>query len=100
MAAEIPSVCLALSPDAVKRVLNGLLKRGVLPEQAQAWASFVKRGYVSGASGPISPIQITYDPNHEDAIVEAVARLDELGDLIDGSMDDDEIRRLLEHLDK
>lgn len=100
VAAEMPSTCLTLFPNAVKRVLLALLKREIVPEQAQAWASFVRRGYISGTGSPISAIAIAYDPNHEDAIVEAIARLDELGDLIDGSMDDDEIRQLLEHLDR
>lgn len=98
--AEMPSACLTLFPDAVKRVLMGLLRREIVPEQAQAWASFVRRGYVSGASAPISPISITYDPKHENDIADTVARLDELGDLIDGTMDDDEIRQLMEHLDR
>jgi len=100
VAEEMPSNCLILLPEAVRRVLISLLKREIVPEQAQAWASFVKRGYIPTGRDAISPILITYDANREDEIVEAIARLDELGDLLDGTLDDDEIRQLLEQLDK
>lgn len=34
------------------------------------------------------PISIEYDETYEDAITEAVSRLDEIGDLIDGDVPD------------
>jgi hypothetical protein len=48
----------------------------------------------------ILPILIPYDTNRELEIADAVARLEELGDLIDGTMDDDEIRHLMKQLDR
>jgi hypothetical protein len=40
-----------------------------------------------GPNGPrLSGIDIDYEPEAEDAIVEAIARLDELGDIIDGEL--------------
>jgi hypothetical protein len=100
VAEEMPSTSLVLKPDAVKRVLTGLLKREIFPEQAQKWASFVKHGYKSGGHEAVLPILIPYETSHEDDIAEAVGRLDELGDLIDGTLDGDEIRLLLKKLDK
>ena len=100
VAEGMPSTSLTLTPDAVKRVLLGLLKKEIVPEQAQAWASFVMRGYISKGREAIVPILIPYDTNREDEIVEAVGRLDELGDLIDGAMDDEEIQYLMKQLDK
>ena len=99
VAEEMPSTSLILMPNAVKRVLMGLLEGEILPEQAQTWASFVKRGYKSGGHGPVRSISIPYDASHEDGIADAVSRLDELGDLIDGSLDEQEIRLLLKNLD-
>ncbi|HEV8182141.1 MAG TPA: hypothetical protein VGQ61_07185 [Candidatus Angelobacter sp.] len=100
VAEGMPSTSLTLTPDAVKRVLMGLLKRGIVPQQAQAWASFVMRGYMSTEGKAILPILIPYDTNRELEIADAVARLEELGDLIDGTMDDDEIRHLMKQLDR
>ena len=39
---------------------------------------------------PIRPLQIDYEPEHEAAIVEVVARLDEIGDVIDGGLPTEE----------
>jgi hypothetical protein len=100
VAEEMLSTSLILTPDAVKRVLIGLLNGEILPEQAHTWASFVMRGYRSGGHDPVLPILIPYESSHEDEIAEAVARLEELGDLIDGALDADEIRLLLKQLDK
>ena len=52
----------------------------------------MRRGYVPGSgTSPSNPIDIEYEDEDEDAIVEPLARLDELGDLIDGTMSDDEL---------
>jgi hypothetical protein len=80
-----------LTRSALSRVLRDLRDGHISADQAQRWASFMRRGYVSTGSGtgPIHPIDIEYED--EDAIVEPLARLDELGDLIDGTMSDDEL---------
>src|ERR1700730_721101 len=68
---------LVLRPDAIVRVLAGLREGLITADQAQAWASFVRRGYFAGGNGPIHPLGIDYDQQNEDAMVEAIARLDE-----------------------
>jgi hypothetical protein len=86
---------LIVTPDAVRRVLVALRAGQVSPALVQQWASFVRLGFTSLRNGPIKPVDIDYDPKSEDAIVEVVGRLDEIGDLIDGEVTNDEIERLL-----
>ena len=93
--AAAKSTPLLLTGDAVAAVLTGILIGSITDEQAQRWASFVRLGFVpDGSSGPISPLDIIYEQSSEDAIVEAVARLDELGDAVDGVLTTDEIKVL------
>jgi hypothetical protein len=89
---------LVVTRAAAVAVLEGLVERSCAPEEAQAWASFVRRGYVAGVRGPIAPLGIDYEDAWEDAIVEAVGRLDEIGDLIDGEISDAEALLLLQLL--
>jgi hypothetical protein len=51
----------------------------------------VRRGYVADppTTAAIDPIEFEYED--EEAIVDPLARLDELGDLVDGTMPDDEL---------
>lgn len=87
--------------DAVKRVLEDLRNGEIPPEQAQPWASFLRYGYLPGSADPtesVHPIEFPYEASWEDAIVEAIARMEELGDLIDGTLDRDEIQSLLAQL--
>jgi hypothetical protein len=87
---------LILSVPAVLAVLDAWERGDVSPQQVQAWASFVRRGYISGSGpGPVTPIPIDYDVHDEDRIAEAIARLDEIGDLIDGNPSPGEVRSLL-----
>lgn len=84
---------------AVRRVLYGLLSGDITPDVAQRWASFVRRGYIAGRSrSPILPIEIKYESEAEDAIVEILARLDEIGDVVDGEVTEDEIRQMIASL--
>jgi hypothetical protein len=56
----------------------------------------VRRGYVAGGSSePVQPLDIRWEPAYETAIAEAIRRLDELGDLIDGTFRGGEIEDLL-----
>lgn len=88
-----------LTADAVCRVLSGLAAGGVRPEVAQRWASFVRRGYVGGTeSPPATPIEIGYEQERESQLADAIDRLDQLGDSIDGTLravDIEHIRRSL-----
>jgi hypothetical protein len=76
---------LVLTRRSVTRVLTDLRDGLIVPELAQRWASFMRRGYFprADASG-MRPIDIDYED--ESAIVEPLSRLDELGDAIDGTM--------------
>jgi hypothetical protein len=100
VADDMPSEQLTVTPSAVRRVLLALLGAEITAEQAQAWASFIKRGYLpTKRGGHIRPINFDYQEDHLDAIAAAISRLDELGDLIDGTIDDNELRNLIERLD-
>jgi len=80
-------------------VLKGLLDDSWTPVQAQAWASFVRRGYVAGrARHPIRPLDIGYEAAFEDGVARAVSRLDEIGDAVDGVVSTSEILDLLQLL--
>ena len=92
---------LVVTSDAVGDVLRALRDRRVSPQQAQQWASFIRRGYLTGANdGPLRPLSIEYDPEHEDVIVEILSRLDELGDVVDGHVSDDELSTMLGELSR
>lgn len=89
---------LAIRAKAVKRVLTDLLNRRISAEQAQTWATLVKRGYVATNAAPLRRVSTHYDADQEDEIVEALSGLDELGDRVDGTIDDNELRDLIERL--
>ncbi len=80
-------------------MLTALRSGQIAPDVAQSWASFVCRGYFAGADEqPLQPIDIQYDPAAEEEIVEAVSRLDELGDAIDGAIGSAESEALIRRL--
>jgi len=88
-----------LTSVAVVEVLQRLAAGDITDAEAQLWASFVQKGFAEGAfDGPIRPLQIDWMIEHEDAIAEALSRLDELGDVIDGTIDASEIRSLIDSL--
>lgn len=88
-----------VSRRAAISVLNGLRERSISPEQAQGWASFVRRGYVANrARGPVRPLEIAYEEVWEEAISAAVSRLDEIGDVVDGDVARGEVLELLQLL--
>lgn len=95
--------------DAASRLSTLVLKREALATAlrawrtgeysdalVQGWASFVRRGYVSGrATGIVEPIDVEYFGADEELIVEIIGRLDELGDVVDGTIDKDELDGLI-----
>ena len=83
---------------AVARVIAALRDGRIEPPQAQRWASFVRRGYWALSAGELSPIEIEYDSACEDVIADAIGRLDELGDIIDGTIDRSEAAQLIASL--
>ena len=96
----------AAAAERLRVERNGLLDvlnawgRGELADaQVQAWASFIRRGYVASRDlRPLRPIDIEYDPAWEELIVEVLARLEALGDLVDGNVSDDERGSMVEAL--
>jgi hypothetical protein len=93
---------LVLTPVAVASILRKLRAGAITPTTARTWASFVRRGYVVEASPspePVAPIEIVYDSEREDEVGEAVGRLDELGDLIDGTITEPELDELIDRLE-
>jgi hypothetical protein len=90
---------LVVTRAAAIAVLQDLDQGTCTPDEAQAWASFVRLGYVSGVGGgPITPIDIDYEEACEDGIVETVGRLDQIGDLVDGDVSPTEVLLLLQLL--
>lgn len=90
---------LLVSSAALERVLESWRRGLFASEDVQRWASFIRRGYVSGRpSGEIRPIEIGYDANDEELIVEIIGRLDEIGDQIDGCVDAHEQEEMLRRL--
>ena len=90
-----PSRRPTLTAPAVVRVVEALLDRQASEHWVQQWASFVMRGYLEPAGPPIRPIEIDYQAEFEDEIVEVVSRLEQLGDLIDGTPDEPLLRALI-----
>lgn len=79
---------LLVRPEAVARVLRQLSNHSIEGGMAQQWASFIRRGYFENqpADRGGKPLEIDYDSAYEDAIVEVVSRLDEIGDAVDGDV--------------
>lgn len=85
-----------VSRSSVIAVLKALHEGSISAEDAQLWASFVRRGYIPGGdTTPILPIDIAFENEFEELIVTAVARLDELGDVVDGDLESSELAALL-----
>jgi hypothetical protein len=95
----MPLADLTIKSSAVIRVLRDLEHKKIAPEQARKWAPFVKRGYISTDQAPVRFVDVPYQADREAAIVDAISRLDELGDLVDGTIDEDELLHLIERLE-
>ncbi len=90
---------LFVSRSTLERVLEEWRGGLFTAEDVQQWASFIRRGFVSGrARGELHPIEIEYDADDEEMIVEIIGRLDEIGDRIDGHIDAAEQQEMLRSL--
>ena len=88
---------IVLRPEAVVSVLQGLDQGIFPPELVQSWASFVRRGYIQDLrSGPVQPLDIGYNDDWESATLEAISRMHEIGDIIDGEISSSEVRSLIQ----
>jgi hypothetical protein len=92
---------LLVSRVALVKVLEGWRRDYFSAQDVQRWASFIRRGYVSGRySGELRPIPIEYDAKDEELIVEVIGRLDEIGDQVDGQIKPHEVEEMLRALRK
>jgi hypothetical protein len=97
LTAQAQALALILRRPALHHVLVTLSHDRRATQLIQRWASFVRRGYIGPVNVPIAPLDITYDAAHEDTMVDIISRLDELGDLIDGTIDDAELAMMFHH---
>lgn len=98
-AEELIGTPLVVRRAAAANILRGLVDGRVSPSAAQAWASFMRRGFVEGAvDGPVRPVEIEFEGAWEDAISATISRLDEIGDVVDGEVTSGEALDLLQIL--
>ena len=90
---------LLLERRGVLNVLHAWERGELADAQVQAWASFIRSGFLPSPE-PIRPINVEYDPVWEELINEVLGRLDELGDEIDGTVSDKERASMIEALGK
>lgn len=84
------NVDLVLSRESLAGVLRMLSHHEVEGTDVQRWASFIRRGYIGRqGGGPVKPITFEYDAWYEDAMADIISRLDEIGDLINGTIPDE-----------
>ncbi len=96
---KLPTII--LTRKNIITVLENFRNENVSEEDVQKWASFIRRGYFSSNDKtPTKPIDIDYENEHEEIIIEAIARLDEIGDLIDGHISEKEIDEFIQLLDE
>lgn len=90
---------LVLTTDIVRKVLIMLQKHEVSTDLVQKWASFIRRGYLTGShSAVLFPIDISYEASSEERIADVISRLDEIGDLLNGEIHNNELATLIESL--
>ena len=95
------SAALVLTREALRAVLDALESGTAPPDVVQLWASFVRRGYLVHTGGhQTGPFDIRFGTHDEDedVLVDVIARLDELGDAIDGHIGGEEIAVLRDRL--
>ncbi len=89
---------LLLTRRAVLRVLAGLEAGTFDPQKVQQWASLMRRGYVPVAVPeglPVRALDIEWEEEFEEQIAYVISRLDELGDIVDGKIDENEMTELI-----
>lgn len=88
---------MCLQKSALVKVLTSLKEHRTSSTQVQQWASLMRRGYVgcNNRSSPIVPMEIDYSTNAENVIVDVLERLDELGDVVEGTLNPTDIDLLL-----
>ena len=75
----------------VARVLRALIAKRTDPEVIQGWASVVRWGLLwHPAHGMPITVDVAFDSEREEQLIDVVARLDEIGDLVDGIVSPEE----------
>ena len=78
----------------IKKRMVGLVQNRQAGRRENRQAELVRTRH----AGPISPLVIEYDPAWEKDVAAAIGRLDELGDLVDGTIERGEILELMQLL--
>ncbi|MCB1214389.1 MAG: hypothetical protein KDK66_02815 [Deltaproteobacteria bacterium] len=86
-----------LNRPSLLRVLIDWEKGKLSQKQVQAWGCLMSCGYI-WKNGSLKEFNIEYDQAHEDAIIEVLARLYELGDIIDGEISAEELQKMKQSL--
>jgi hypothetical protein len=75
-----------VSAAIVSQVLSAFDREEISASETQAWASFMQHGNVSIPRWRFTYVDIEWESAKEKEIAEALARMEELGDLIDGEI--------------
>lgn len=75
---------LVLTRESLAIVLRKLMRQDISETHVQQWASFMRRGFIARQRRPIRPISIEYQSCYDQQIADIIARLDEIGDVVDG----------------
>jgi hypothetical protein len=83
----------------LSRLVERFQKKELTSNAIKEWASFVRRGYFRSIKGDaVKPVPIAYEARFEELIADVVARLDEIGDKVDGTITDEELGRIASSL--
>jgi hypothetical protein len=55
-------------------------------------------GFLEPVGPPIQPIDVEYEPEYENPIVETIKVLEQIGDMVDGYPDEAELKHLMADL--
>jgi hypothetical protein len=92
-------VTFVLTAPAVKRVLLAVQRNTFPQELIRQWGTFMRFGLYGGDRGPRKSLSIDFDASYEAPISDAVCRLSELGDPVDGEISDEVMAKLLQALE-
>ena len=84
--------------QAVLRVLMRLHRGEITQRQVASWAQFLFYGSTSTAQLPYKPLDIEYDPLHEDLVATAIMRLEQTDDDRPGPLSTEELDSMIQDL--
>ena len=104
--AQLLEASLRLSPSErtlTKKNLYRLLiefQKGQFSDtKIQLWATWIRHGFLPNhGAGPIKPVDIEYESEHEELINEVTLRLEELGEVVDGEISSNELSAMISQL--